>query len=320
MGIQKNNCKEIMMNILGASSFVTRFKFMKVLAVCLVLSALPVMAQNQTLYIESGVMSVNGAGGADLDVWGFTTEAGSNPMIPGPAIEATEGDTVTVRIVNNHDRSHNFSIPKMNISVNIPAGGSQNVTFTASDSGIFLYNDNNQVNKSMGLYGQVTIRPPTAGAAWTEGPAFDNERTWVVSDMDKANWNDVASSGGSVNTSAYNPNYFLLNGQGGFDAMHDPNTVADGAVGDTYLIRIANAGQLAQSLHYHGAHLQVISRNGQRLSTPEWQDTINVKPGETMMVLYKLRGGIFPMHIHTAQMETANGVYLNGTATLLVGN
>jgi hypothetical protein len=26
------------------------------------------------------------------------------------------------------------------------------------------------------------------------------------------------------------------------------------------------------------------------------------------------------MHVHTAQMETANGVYLNGVATLLVGN
>jgi hypothetical protein len=26
------------------------------------------------------------------------------------------------------------------------------------------------------------------------------------------------------------------------------------------------------------------------------------------------------MHVHSAQMETANGVYLNGTATLIVGN
>jgi hypothetical protein len=37
------------------------------------------------------------------------------------------------------------------------------------------------------------------------------------------------------------------------------------------------------------------------------------------MVVYTLRPGIFPMHVHSAQMETANGVYLNGTATLIVG-
>jgi FtsP/CotA-like multicopper oxidase with cupredoxin domain len=102
--------------------------------------------------------------------------------------------------------------------------------------------------------------------------------------------------------------------------MHDPNTVLEGNVGDVGLVRIVNAGQFDESLHWHGNHFRVISRNGQHLSNFEWQDTINVKAGQTMMVLYQLRDGIFPMHVHTAQMETANGVYLNGTATLIVGN
>ena len=113
----------------------------------------------------------------------------------------------------------------------------------------------------------------------------------------------------------------MINGQGGFDGMHDPNTVFEGRVGQTGIVRIVNAGQLDESLHWHGNHFRVISRDGSRLGQFEWQDTINVKAGTTMMVLYRIdQPGIFPMHVHTAQMETANGVYLNGTATLIVGN
>jgi FtsP/CotA-like multicopper oxidase with cupredoxin domain len=137
--------------------------------------------------------------------------------------------------------------------------------------------------------------------------------------MDKPRWNDVAGNGGTVNTGTYKPNYFMMNGLGGHDAMHDPNTVLQGQTGQLGLVRIVNAGQFDQSLHFHANHFQIIDEDGLRLSKPESGDTINVKPGTTVMVLYTLKPGIYPMHIHSAQMETANGVYLNGVATLLVG-
>jgi FtsP/CotA-like multicopper oxidase with cupredoxin domain len=90
--------------------------------------------------------------------------------------------------------------------------------------------------------------------------------------------------------------------------------------GRTGIIRIVNAGQFDQSLHFHGNHYRIIDIDGDRYSPVEWGDTLNVKAGTTAMLLYTLTDGIFPMHVHTAQLETANGVYLNGTATLLVGN
>ena len=44
----------------------------------------------------------------------------------------------------------------------------------------------------------------------------------------------------------------------------------------------------------------------------------NVPPLGTADVLYYLnQPGDYPMHVHTAQMETANGVYLNGVATMI---
>ena len=278
-----------------------------------------------TLYIEAGSLSINGAGGDVIDVWGYTDTPGSGPMVPGPVLEAREGDSVTVTIVNNHNRSHNFVIKGVTSDTSsIPAGGSRTYTFNTNQAGVFFYRDtlNSNINRSMGLHGALVVRTGDGSRrAWSGGPSYNIERTWVIADMDKPRWNDRAASGQSVSTGTYRPNYFMMNGQGGFDAMHDPNTVLEGNVGQTGIVRIVNAGQLDESLHWHGNHFRVISRDGTRLSQFEWQDTINVKAGTTMMVLYRFdQPGIFPMHVHTAQMETANGVYLNGTATLLVGN
>jgi len=285
---------------------------------------LAVFAANYTFFIKPGTLTVNGAGGTTIKVWGFTDNPSASPMIPGPAIESEEGQTVTVTVYNQNNRSHNFVVKGLTTdTTSIPAGGSRTYTFQTPKAGTYWYTDtsNNNVNRAMGLYGAVIVR--AAGGAkrvWTGGPSYNIERTWVVSEMDKPRWNDVASSGGTVSTGTYKPNYFLMNGHGGFDGMHDPNSVLEGAAGQMGLVRIINAGQFDESLHFHANHFQIVDVNGTRLSTPEWGDTINVKAGQTAMLLYQLKSGIFPMHVHTAQMETANGVYLNGVATLLVGN
>ena len=276
-----------------------------------------------TLYIEDGFITINGDGGAVIDAWGYTDANGSPPMVPGPILETTQGQTITVEVVNNHNRSHNFVIQGVTSDTgSISPGASKTYTFTPNKGGVFFYRDtlSSNVNREMGLHGALIVRSNSNNRVWDNGPSYDIERLWVITDMDVPNWNDRASAGQSVNTGTYRPNYFMINGQGGFDGMHDPNTILEGNVGDVGVVRIVNAGQFDQSLHWHGNHFQVISRNGNHLNNFEWQDTINVKGGETMMVLYQLRDGIFPMHVHTAQMETANGVYLNGTATLIVGN
>jgi len=276
-----------------------------------------------TLFIEPGYLTINGDGGAVIDVWGYTDANGAPPMVPGPIIEATQGQTISVEVVNNNNRSHNFVIQGVTSDTgSIAPGNSKTYTFTPNQGGVFFYRDtlNSNVNREMGLHGALIVRSNSNNRVWDGGPSYNIERLWVLADMDVPRWNNRASNGQSVSTGTYRPNYFMINGQGGFDGMHDPNTVLEGNSGQVGLVRIVNAGQFDQSLHWHGNHFRVISRNGQHLNNFEWQDTINVKAGQTMMVLYQLRDGIFPMHVHTAQMETANGVYLNGTATLIVGN
>jgi FtsP/CotA-like multicopper oxidase with cupredoxin domain len=293
-------------------------------AISLLFVSSAVSAASYTLFIKPGTHTVNGAGGATLKVWGYTDNAGTAPMIPGPVLEAVEGEAVTVTVYNQNTRAHNFVVRGLTTdTTEIPAGGSRTYAFTTATAGVYLYSDtlNNNVNRSMGLHGAVVVR--AAGGvqkAWTGGPGFNAERLWVVTDMDKPRWNDVAGNGGTVNTGTYKPNYFMMNGLGGFDAMHDPNSVLSVTTGQTGLMRIVNAGQFDHSLHFHANHFLLIDNDGVRLAEPEYGDTLNMKAGTTAMVLYMQPAGIYPMHIHSAQMETANGVYLNGVATLLVGN
>jgi FtsP/CotA-like multicopper oxidase with cupredoxin domain len=282
-----------------------------------------VSAASYTLYIKAGTHTINGDGGATLKVWGFTDNPSAGPMVPGPVLESQEGETVTVTVYNQHTLPHNFVVRGVtNDLKEIAANSSKTYVFQTPTAGTYLISDtlNNNINREMGLYGALVVRAVGGvNKVWSNGPSFDLERLWVVSDMDKKYWNDVAGAGGSVNTSTYKPNYFMMNGMGGHDAMHDPNTVLQGSPGKVGLVRIVNAGQYDQSLHFHANHFRIIDDNGLRLSNPEYGDTINVQAGTTAMVLFPLKAGIYPMHVHSANLETANGVYLNGVATLLVG-
>ncbi|MHB1216416.1 MAG: multicopper oxidase domain-containing protein [Thiobacillus sp.] len=278
-------------------------------------------SRNYTLYISAGSLTVNGAGGATLNAWGYSDTSGS-PKVPGPILTADEGDTVSITVINNHTLSHNFVIQGVTTDATaIPAGQTRGYSFTASTAGTYLYSDTlNSVNREMGMYGVLTVAAAGgANQAWTGGPAFTFQRTWVVSEMDKPRWNDVAGAGGTVNTSVYKPNYFLINGKGGFDGMGDAATTIDGTVGQTALVRIVNPGQFAHSLHFHGNHFKVLTINGVRQSSPYRElDVINIPPLGTADVTYDLnQPGDYPMHVHSAQMETANGVYLNGVATMI---
>lgn len=282
--------------------------------------------QDLTLYIDASTLPINGAGGATLAVLSFSDNNLSTTSVPGPTLTVSEGDTVNVTVVNRHTKPHNFVVQSVSTdSTDIPAGGSYTYTFEAPPAGSYVYADtlNSNINREMGLYGALIVRPLDGGpTAWTDGPAYDFERVWVMSEMDKPRWNDAVASGGKVTTSVYKPNYFMINGLGGFDAMMNMNIMLHEAVGKTALVRIVNAGQFSHSLHFHANHFRIISLNGVRQAEPfQERDTISVPPFSTAEVLYTLnKPGDYPMHVHTAQMETANGAYLNGAATMIMAH
>ncbi|MEK6747831.1 MAG: carboxypeptidase regulatory-like domain-containing protein [Pseudomonadota bacterium] len=282
--------------------------------------------RNFTLYIKPGTLTVNGGGGAAIPAWSYTDVA-TTPKFPGPVLNVTEGDTVNVTLQNDHTLDHNFVVKGIATDITAVApGASKTYTFTATDAGAYLYYDslNNNINREMGLYGAIIVAPVSGGAtAWTGGPSYTFQRLWVTGDMDKTRWNDVAATGATVDTGVYKANYFLINGMGGEDAMLDKaKTAIDGRISETALVRILNAGQYPQTFHFHANHVEVINVNGVRRVAPyKLLDVLQVPPLGSVEVLFKLNQlGKYPMHNHTAQMETANGTYLNGVATLIYIN
>lgn len=283
-----------------------------------------------TLYIEEGFVSVGaspetGNGATTIPSWGYTLSNGGNGRFPGAILESVEGGSFTVEVVNNHNINHNFVIQGVTSdSTSISPGGSRTYTVNTPTAGVYLYRDtlNNNINRALGLFGGLIVRTADGSQrAWSNGPSFDQERLWVINDLDRPRWTERAFNGNSVSTGTYRPNYFFMNGLNGFAGMGDANSTLEGNVGDVFLVRIVNAGQFDQSLHFHSNHFQVLSRGGNREGSPPWQDTINVKAGSTATVLYLLnQPGHYPMHVHTAQMETGNGVYLNGTATMIIAH
>lgn len=283
-----------------------------------------------TLYIETGFVSLSaspdsGNGAATIPSWGYTDVNGGNGRFPGVMLESVEGGSFSVEVINHHNVNHNFVVQGVSVDTTIiPPGGSRIYTVNTPTAGVYLYSDtlNKNVNRALGLFGGLVVRAANSSQrAWENGPRYDQERLWVINDLDRLRWTDVAFIGNNVNTQVYKPNYFFMNGLNGFAGMQDSNSTLEGNVGDVLLVRIVNAGQFDQSLHFHSNHFLVLSRGGVREGSPPYQDTINVKAGSTAMVLYTLnQPGHYPMHVHTAQMETGNGVYLNGTATMIIAH
>jgi len=278
------------------------------------------------LIIEPGTQiitasEISGEGATTFDLLGFTSSTALAGESPGPVIEAIVGQTVTINVLNDSAFDIQFTVDRWLTNTPLIIGGdSASYEFTPTEAGIYRYGDTDLRNRSSGLFGAVVVRPAESGVAWSGGPAYDQERNWVITDMDSS-WNDTPFFQ-QVDTSNYNPNYFLLNGKNGFAAKQDPNSTLAGNVGETFLVRIVNTGLYDQSLHFHAAHFQIISQDGIKVSNIDdapWVTTVNVKRGSTAMVLYTLmQAGTYPVHVHSAHMETGNGVYLNGTATYII--
>jgi len=302
-------------------------------------SAIPT---NYKLYIQSGSLNIGsspdtGNGVATLQGWGYSANATSSAtakIIPGVLLEARTGQTFTVNIKNSLSDPHGFEVPNLSSTelssqtFVIAQGKTVRYTLTPKNAGIYLYQDAGAagVNSAVGLFGALIVRPDKAlgNVVWNNGPSFDKEVLWVIADMDNKGWNQVALDAtrgvSQVNTSVYKPDYFLMNGMNGFRAMDDPNTQISGRLGEKILVRIVNAGQYAHSLHFHGNHFEVLSQNGIRQTHFDKMDTINIKPKQTAIILYTVtQVGHYPMHVHTAQMETSHGVYLNGVAAMIIG-
>ncbi|MGE0200119.1 MAG: multicopper oxidase domain-containing protein [Candidatus Melainabacteria bacterium] len=135
-----------------------------------------------------------------------------NGQIPGPLIEATEGDDLEVHVVNTMDEDtsihwHGILLPNRQDGVSylttppIRAHSTHTFTFPVRQTGTYWYHSHTRLQEQRGVYGPIVFHPkpgepeayppqslglpadtPTTAPAVTKIPAADREAVLVLSD------------------------------------------------------------------------------------------------------------------------------------------
>jgi len=273
-----------------------------------------------SLTASAGYVSV--PDGGSIYAWGYST--GGSMQLPGPTLEVTAGDVVTVTITNalpaaagnvsaifpGHQVTASGGVPGL-LTFEAPPGGSVTYTFTAGQPGTYLYHSGTRpdLQVELGLYGALIVRPaaPSAGCAVSaydhSATCFDREYLFLLSEIDIEIHREAerqASGPGpmTVATEPYHSEYWLINGRAAPDTMaaggtsllptQPYNSLPRMHPGERVLMRVIGAGRQMHPFHHHGNHARVLARDGRLLLS----STDSTKlAGPSLFTILSLPGG-----------------------------
>lgn len=246
---------------------------------------------------------------------------------PGPILLCQEGDNITVNLTNRLLTKVAFAVGGIGKRIEVLAGASVSLAFTAPAAGTYLYYDdlNGGVNRIMGLHGPLIVMPKgTKTQSFSNGPTFRRQYVWVFAEFD-SNWSNLVRTngdnyvaGGALKSSGFTPRYFTINGTS-YPNTHDPDSTISGAYGEAALIRIINAGMAVHSPHFHGNHVDIISVNRANQAKPKTKDIVPLFALDCRDVIFPMKvppdayppvttaAQHFPMHCHAEMSQTAGG-------------
>ncbi|MFS2215007.1 Ig-like domain-containing protein [Telluria sp. Tellsp104] len=187
-----------------------------------------------------------------------------------------------------------------------PGGGTATYTWASLRPGTYLYSSGThpQVQVQMGLYGAVAKDAAAGKVAYSSGGTnivYDHQVTLLYSEVDPALHMAVAGgtygNGGPASTLAYQPSYFLINGEPypgtRLDPLAVPTLGPDSTAvpaGSRLLIRFLNAGLKSHVPTILGQYWQTVAEDGNPvpwLSNPRQQYTAFLSAAKTLDVLLK---------------------------------
>jgi FtsP/CotA-like multicopper oxidase with cupredoxin domain len=264
--------------------------------------------------------------GNSLLMWSFVPDTGPASLFqtPGPVLCVTEGDTVTVNLVNDLAEPVSIVFPGQTgvTATGAPGlftaeagagGGTASYTFTAGAPGTYLYESGTNPHRQiqMGLFGALIVRPAMgANFAYNDATTqFDPAEEFLIltHDLDPE-LHFAVEDGRPYDVTTMRDRYWTINGRSFPDTMADNNApwlpgqpygaiVQVQASADTptdlpALIRYLNAGMENHPFHPHGNHLRVIARDGRLLRGPGGEDisfqdfTRTIGSGQTYDLLF----------------------------------
>jgi FtsP/CotA-like multicopper oxidase with cupredoxin domain len=251
--------------------------------------------------------------------------------LPGPLMLFAERDRLRIGVTNTLDTPHGFAIDGVVSSGPIAPDETKVLEFAAPPAGTYLYQDPVDVpfNRVLGLHGALVTMPADGtNTPYAGGPVFTRQWVWVIENIDSV-WCERARLGATTTLEEIVPDYFLINGRSGVDAVHDEAITIHGKLHEPALVRILNAGVATHAMHFHGNHLDVLCHNAMPAPHPMRKDTIMMPAGFTKDALLPLAPPpdiwppmeqwgseltlSYPMHCHAEMSQTAGGgLYPNG--------
>lgn len=204
-----------------------------------------------------------------FDVWGF------NDSMPGPTIEAVEGDRVRIVVHNELPEStsmhwHGLEVPIAMDGVHgltqdpIKPGATFVYEFDLHQNGTFFYHSHGPMQEGMGMAGLFIIYPRAA-----HEPAVDHDFALLIQEWAILPQNTVP------NTMSMEFNFFTLNGRSG--PYTTPLVVR---LGDRVRIRFVNMSAIDHHpMHLHGHTFWVTGTEGGRIPESAWLPGNNVLVG-----------------------------------------
>lgn len=285
--------------------------FIVFLTVAVLATAFSVSAEDQleTIQINHGVFEPVNSSGV-LPIVGFALADSASVEISKMVIFMELGDRLNLTVINNDSKSHGFNWTFEEDGIEIMPGGTATVTFEPSAAGAYPFIDGTDypMNVARGLSGVVIVKEPEDQA---------NDFVWFLNDHD-VEWLNALDDGKIVDPASYKADYFTINGLSYPETTEDSLGAVTGTVDEPINIWVVNGGLQSHSLHFHGYHVNVLSKNGEPYPQPYSKDTFPVKPGEGLhTLLVPSQPGTFPVHDHSLTAVTAKGFYPNGMLTLL---
>jgi len=228
--------------------------------------------------------------GRPVDAWGF------NGSVPGPLMEATEGERVRVVFHNNLPEMtavhwHGFEVPmEMDGSLGlgqdpVMPGGMFVYEFTLNQQGTFFYHSHFPMQEMMGMLGMFVLHPKKP-----QTPRVDRDFGLAIQGWALLPNNNVP------NSLAMEFNWLTFNGKSGPNCT--PMLVKQG---ERVRIRLINLGMDHHPIHLHGNTFYVTGTEAGRVPEGMWypQNTAIVGVAQARDIEFEAKfPGDWMIHCH----------------------
>ncbi len=123
-----------------------------------------------------GLLALGLAGLAAGDDVSVTVTAQDQLRFVPDSITVTEGDVVTVTVVNAGVIGHTFTIDELGVNLQLATGETRNVTFTADQAGTYAYYCAVGGHRAGGMEGSLVVESP----AQPSTPGFEGIVALVI--------------------------------------------------------------------------------------------------------------------------------------------